>query len=47
MCVARATYREIYTPGDEEEDSDAAYTANKDMSWEEADEVAKLEDTQQ
>ena len=46
-CVARATYRETYAPSDEEEDSDAAYTANKDMPREEADEVAEFEDAQE
>ena len=44
IYVARATHKGIYAPGDEEEDSDAAYTANKDMPREEADEVAEFED---
>lgn len=36
-----------YAPSDEEENANATDTADEDMSWEEANEVAKLEDAQE
>ena len=46
ICGSNFPLRE-YVPCDEEEDAHASYTADKDVSREEADKVAELEDAQQ